>query len=113
MCWSSSDDSSSLLAEDVLGSYLLCPHPKDPSIESLLIRFPSGLVNLAIKTSSNGRLYLEVSFGFINKSMLCVRVRFIISGSRKSGVSNLIHHKEQVWLQDFIPAKQEPKLKVN
>ncbi|XP_060765782.1 SH2 domain-containing protein 5 [Neoarius graeffei] len=55
----SSDNSSSLLAEDVLGSYLLCPHPKDPSVQSLLIRFPSGLVNLAIKTSSNGRLYLE------------------------------------------------------
>ncbi|XP_053340357.1 SH2 domain-containing protein 5 isoform X2 [Clarias gariepinus] len=60
-CWAgvSSDCSSSLLPEDVLGSYLLCPHPKDPSVESLLIRFPSGLVNLAIKTSSNGRLFLE------------------------------------------------------
>ncbi|XP_053509554.1 SH2 domain-containing protein 5 [Ictalurus furcatus] len=51
--------SSSLLAEEVLGSYLLCPHPKDPSVESLLIRFPSGLVNLAVKTSSSGRLFLE------------------------------------------------------
>ncbi|KAF5906137.1 SH2 domain-containing protein 5, partial [Clarias magur] len=60
-CWAgvSSDCSSSLLPEDVLGSYLLCPHPKDPSVESLLIRFPSGLVSLAIKTSSNGRLFLE------------------------------------------------------
>ncbi|TTB41846.1 SH2 domain-containing protein 5 [Bagarius yarrelli] len=54
-----SDISSSLLAEDVLGSYLLCPHPKDPSMDSLLIRFPSGLVSLAIKNSSNGRLFLE------------------------------------------------------
>ncbi|KAB5537200.1 hypothetical protein PHYPO_G00116130 [Pangasianodon hypophthalmus] len=55
----SSDSSSSLLAEDVLGSYLLCPHLKDPGVESLLIRFPSGVVNLAIKASSNGRLFLE------------------------------------------------------
>ncbi|KAK3512677.1 hypothetical protein QTP70_022631 [Hemibagrus guttatus] len=51
--------SSTLLAEDVLGSYLLCPHPKDPNVNCLLIRFPSGLVSLAIKTSSNGRLLLE------------------------------------------------------
>ncbi|KAI5093314.1 SH2 domain-containing protein 5 isoform 2, partial [Silurus meridionalis] len=57
--WCSSDSSSSLLADDVLGSYLLCPHPKDPSLQSLLIRFPSGLVYLAVKTSSNGKLVLE------------------------------------------------------
>ncbi|KAK2821608.1 hypothetical protein Q7C36_020951 [Tachysurus vachellii] len=55
----SSHCSSSLLADDVLGSYLLCPHPKNPCVDCLLIRFPSGLVSLAIKTSSNGQLFLE------------------------------------------------------
>lgn len=55
----SSDISSSLLAEDVLGSYLLCPHPKDPTMDTLLMRFPSGLVSLAIKTSNDGLLFLE------------------------------------------------------
>ncbi|XP_076862922.1 SH2 domain-containing protein 5 [Brachyhypopomus gauderio] len=54
----SSDSSSSLLAEDVLGSYLLCSHPKKPNVQSLLIRFPSAVVNLAIKTS-RGKCFLE------------------------------------------------------
>ncbi|XP_026880016.2 SH2 domain-containing protein 5 isoform X1 [Electrophorus electricus] len=54
----SSDSSSSLLAEDVLGSYLLCPHPEKPNVGSLLIRFPSGLVTLAVKTCK-GKCFLE------------------------------------------------------
>ncbi|KAL7843338.1 hypothetical protein AOLI_G00248500 [Acnodon oligacanthus] len=54
----SSDSSSSLLADDVLGSYLLCPHPKNPSLGSLLIHFPSGLVTLSIRTSK-GKFFLE------------------------------------------------------
>lgn len=60
-CWAglSSDSSSSLLAEDVLGAYLLCPHPKKPNRGTLIIRFPSGLATHAIKSSSKGRYLLE------------------------------------------------------
>ncbi|KAI4877676.1 hypothetical protein NFI96_021215, partial [Prochilodus magdalenae] len=54
----SSDSSSSLLADDVLGSYLLRSNPKKPGLGSLLIRFPSGLANLAIKTSK-GKFFVE------------------------------------------------------
>uniref|UniRef100_A0A3B1IN43 SH2 domain containing 5 n=1 Tax=Astyanax mexicanus TaxID=7994 RepID=A0A3B1IN43_ASTMX len=58
--WSgvSSDSSSSLLAEDVLGSYLLCIHPNKPSPGSLIIRFPSGLVTLTVKTHRQ-KFFLE------------------------------------------------------
>lgn len=55
-----SDSSSALLAEDVLGAYLLCPHPKKPSRGTLIIRFPSGLATQAIKNSSKSRYLLEV-----------------------------------------------------
>ncbi|XP_072521970.1 SH2 domain-containing protein 5 [Salminus brasiliensis] len=54
----SSNSSSSLLAEDVLGSYLLCTHPNKPSPGSLVIRFPSGLITLDIRTSK-GKYFLE------------------------------------------------------
>ncbi|XP_076124501.1 SH2 domain-containing protein 5 isoform X1 [Alosa pseudoharengus] len=55
----SSDSSSALLAEDVLGAYLLCPHPKKPSRGTLIIRFPSGLAVRVIKNTSKGRYLLE------------------------------------------------------
>lgn len=59
-CWAgvSSDCSSALLVDDVLGAFLLCPHPKKPNRGSLLVRFPSGLVNHAIK-NSKGKIRLE------------------------------------------------------
>ncbi|XP_051531776.1 SH2 domain-containing protein 5-like isoform X2 [Myxocyprinus asiaticus] len=59
-CWAglSSDCSSSLLADDVLGAFLLCPHPKKPNRGSLIVRFPSGLATLAIK-NSKGKFHLE------------------------------------------------------
>uniref|UniRef100_A0A673HTF4 SH2 domain-containing protein 5-like n=1 Tax=Sinocyclocheilus rhinocerous TaxID=307959 RepID=A0A673HTF4_9TELE len=53
-----SDCSSSLLADDVLGAFLLCPHPKKPNRGSLTVRFPSGLVTHAIK-NSKGKFRLE------------------------------------------------------
>ncbi|KTG32785.1 hypothetical protein cypCar_00008308 [Cyprinus carpio] len=53
-----SDCSSSLLADDVLGAFLLCPHPKKPSRGSLIVRFPSGLVTHSIK-NSKGKFRLE------------------------------------------------------
>ncbi|XP_039529594.1 SH2 domain-containing protein 5 [Pimephales promelas] len=59
-CWAgvSSNCSSSLLADDVLGSFLLCPHPQKPNRGALTIRFPSGLVTLSIK-NSKGKFRLE------------------------------------------------------
>lgn len=59
-CWAgvSSDCSSALLVDDVLGAFLLCPHPKKPNRGSLLVRFPSGLVNHSIK-NSKGKIRLE------------------------------------------------------
>ncbi|XP_073732414.1 SH2 domain-containing protein 5 isoform X3 [Misgurnus anguillicaudatus] len=59
-CWAgvSSDCSSALLVDDVLGAFLLCPHPTKPNRGSLIVRFPSGLVNHAIK-HSKGKIYLE------------------------------------------------------
>lgn len=59
-CWAgvSSDCSSSLLADDVLGAFLLCPHPKKPSRGSLVVKFPSGLVTHPIK-NSKGKFRLE------------------------------------------------------
>ncbi|XP_029908167.1 SH2 domain-containing protein 5 [Myripristis murdjan] len=60
-CWAgiATDSSSSLLAEDVLGSYLLCPHPKKPNCGSLIIRFPSGLVTHLIENTRKGKFLLE------------------------------------------------------
>ncbi|KAM4612833.1 SH2 domain-containing protein 5 isoform 1-T6 [Polymixia lowei] len=60
-CWTGigTDCSSSLLAEDVLGSYLLCPHPKKPNHGSLIIRFPSGLVTHLIESTRKGKFLLE------------------------------------------------------
>ncbi|XP_052329357.1 SH2 domain-containing protein 5-like isoform X3 [Oncorhynchus keta] len=60
-CWAgiATDSSSSLLAEDVLGSYLLCPHPKRTGCGSLIIRFSSGLVTHLIDNTSNGKYLLE------------------------------------------------------
>lgn len=58
MC--SSDVTSSLLAEDVVGSYLLCPYTNKNSFGSLVVRFPSGLITLVIKISK-GTFSLEVS----------------------------------------------------
>ncbi|KAM6980860.1 SH2 domain-containing protein 5 [Aplochiton taeniatus] len=62
-CWAdvAVNSSIALLAEDVLGSYLLCPHPKRPSCGSLMIRFPSGLVTLLINNTTNQRYKLEKS----------------------------------------------------
>ncbi|RXN23113.1 SH2 domain-containing 5-like protein [Labeo rohita] len=59
-CWAgvSSDCSSSLLADDVLGAFLLCPHPKKPNRVSLIVRFPSGLITHAVK-NSKGKFRLE------------------------------------------------------
>ncbi|KAM8916897.1 SH2 domain-containing protein 5 [Spinachia spinachia] len=53
------ESSCSLLADDVLGSYLLCPHPKNPKCGSLIIRIPSGLDTLLIANPSDGRFLLE------------------------------------------------------
>lgn len=60
-CWDgiASDSSCSLLAEDVLGAYLVCPHPKKPKCGSLIIRFPSGLVTHLIENTRKGKLILE------------------------------------------------------
>ncbi|XP_073732413.1 SH2 domain-containing protein 5 isoform X2 [Misgurnus anguillicaudatus] len=64
-CWAgvSSDCSSALLVDDVLGAFLLCPHPTKPNRGSLIVRFPSGLVNHAIK-HSKGKIYLECQVEF-------------------------------------------------
>ncbi|XP_008318953.1 SH2 domain-containing protein 5 [Cynoglossus semilaevis] len=53
------DSSYSLLADDVLGSYLLCPHPKKPKCGSLIIRFNSGLVTHLIENTRSGKFMLE------------------------------------------------------
>lgn len=53
------DSSYSLLADDVLGSYLLCPHPKKPKCGSLIIRFPSGLITHLIENTRKGKFLLE------------------------------------------------------
>ncbi|KAK0146913.1 SH2 domain-containing protein 5 [Merluccius polli] len=55
------DSCSALLEEDVLGSYLLCPHPKKPNCGSLLIRLPSGLGTYLIGNTRKGLFHLEVS----------------------------------------------------
>ncbi|XP_056294413.1 SH2 domain-containing protein 5 isoform X3 [Pseudoliparis swirei] len=53
------DGSCSLLADDVLGSYLLCPHPKKPKCGSLIVRLPCGLITHLIESTSAGTLLLE------------------------------------------------------
>ncbi|MEQ2195889.1 hypothetical protein XENOCAPTIV_019898, partial [Xenoophorus captivus] len=60
-CWAglATDSCYSLLADDVLGSYLLCPHPKKPKHGSLIIRFPSGLVTHLIENTRKGKFMLE------------------------------------------------------
>ncbi|KAM3620927.1 uncharacterized protein V6R79_003803 [Siganus canaliculatus] len=60
-CWAgiATDSSYSLLADDVLGSYLLCPHPKKPKCGSLVIRFPSGLTTHLIENTRKGKFQLE------------------------------------------------------
>ncbi|KAM6947974.1 SH2 domain-containing protein 5 isoform 1-T2 [Lycodopsis pacificus] len=60
-CWAgiATDSSCSLLADDVLGSYLLCPHPKKPQSGSLIIRFPSGLITHLIENTCKGKFLLE------------------------------------------------------
>ncbi|XP_061584433.1 SH2 domain-containing protein 5 isoform X1 [Cololabis saira] len=60
-CWAgiATDSSYSLLADDVLGSYLLCQHPKKPKCGSLIIRFPSGLSTYLIENTHKGKFSLE------------------------------------------------------
>ncbi|XP_029947688.1 SH2 domain-containing protein 5 isoform X2 [Salarias fasciatus] len=60
-CWAgiATDSSYSLLADDVLGSYLLCPHPKKAKCGSLIIRFPSGLITYLIENTRKGKFLLE------------------------------------------------------
>ncbi|XP_068598591.1 SH2 domain-containing protein 5 [Brachionichthys hirsutus] len=53
------DGSCSLLADDVLGAYLLVPHPKKPDGGSLIIRYPSGLVTHVIEHTRKGAFLLE------------------------------------------------------
>lgn len=55
-----SDSSCSLLADDVLGSFLLCPHPKKSNYGSLVVRFPSGLVTHLVENTRKGKFLLEV-----------------------------------------------------
>ncbi|KAM9859515.1 SH2 domain-containing protein 5 [Aulostomus maculatus] len=69
-CWAgiTPDSSYSLLEDDVLGSYLLCPHPKKPKCGSLIIRFPSGLITHLIANTRKGKFLLEkckLEFGSI------------------------------------------------
>ncbi|KAM9410136.1 SH2 domain-containing protein 5 isoform 2-T2 [Pholidichthys leucotaenia] len=61
-CWAgiAADSSYSLLADDVLGSYLLCPHPKKPKCGSLIIRVPSGSVIHLIESTCKGKFLLEL-----------------------------------------------------
>ena len=58
-----SDSSCSLLADDVLGSYLLCPHPKKANYGSLVVRVPSGLVTHLVESTRKGTLLVEVRVG--------------------------------------------------
>lgn len=63
-----SDSSYSLLVDDVLGSYLLCPHPKKPKCGSLIVRFPSGLVTHLVENTRKGKFLIEVKFlSFLDK----------------------------------------------
>ncbi|KAG5835294.1 hypothetical protein ANANG_G00242360 [Anguilla anguilla] len=55
----SSDSSSALLAEDVLGSFLLCSRTEAPSCGSLIVRCPSGLVTFPIRSTAKGKYLLQ------------------------------------------------------
>ncbi|XP_067361993.1 SH2 domain-containing protein 5 isoform X2 [Channa argus] len=44
---------------DVLGSYLICPHPKKPKCSSLTIRCPSGLITYLVANTRKGKFLLE------------------------------------------------------
>ncbi|CAL9704637.1 unnamed protein product [Knipowitschia caucasica] len=55
----SPDSSYSLLADDVLGAYLVCPHPKKPKCGSLIVRFPSGLITHQVENTRKGKFMLE------------------------------------------------------
>ncbi|CAF90413.1 unnamed protein product, partial [Tetraodon nigroviridis] len=55
------DSSCLLLADDVLGSYLLCPHPKKTNYGSLVVRTPSGLVTRLVENTRKGKFLLEKS----------------------------------------------------
>lgn len=72
-----SDCSSALLVDDVLGAFLLYPHPKKPNKGSLIIRFPSGLVTHAVK-NSKGKFHLEVrdhlQKGFFSKKLFRLQI---------------------------------------
>lgn len=71
-----SDSSYSLLADDVLGSYLLCPHPKKSNYGSLVVRVPSGLVTHLVENTRKGKFLLEVTVvqtgGLRGRKSLCV-----------------------------------------
>uniref|UniRef100_A0A3Q2T938 SH2 domain containing 5 n=1 Tax=Fundulus heteroclitus TaxID=8078 RepID=A0A3Q2T938_FUNHE len=60
-CWAglATETCYSLLADDILGSYLLCPHPKKPKCGSLIVRLPSGLVTHLIENTRKGKFMLE------------------------------------------------------
>ncbi|XP_005729759.1 SH2 domain-containing protein 5 [Pundamilia nyererei] len=60
-CWAgiATESSYSLLADDVLGSYLLCQHPKNPKCGSLIIRFSSGPITHLIENTRKGKFVLE------------------------------------------------------
>ncbi|XP_062314208.1 SH2 domain-containing protein 5 [Osmerus eperlanus] len=60
-CWAgiSTDSSSTLLLEDVLGSYLLCPHPRRPGCGSLTFRAPLGLATHVLENTPRGTYLLE------------------------------------------------------
>ncbi|XP_028303997.1 SH2 domain-containing protein 5 isoform X1 [Gouania willdenowi] len=60
-CWAgiAIDSSCSLLTEDVLGSYLLCPDPKKPKCGSLIVHFSSGPTTYRIENTWKGRFQLE------------------------------------------------------
>lgn len=73
-----SDSSYSLLADDVLGSYLMCPHPKNSNFGSLIVRAPSGLVTHLVENTRKGKFLLEVTVaqteGLRGKGSLCTNV---------------------------------------
>ncbi|XP_010880063.1 SH2 domain-containing protein 5 [Esox lucius] len=105
-CWAgiAMESSSRLLEEDVLGSYLLCPHPKRPGCGSLRIRFSSRLVTYQIHNTSNGKCMLEncheefrtidaliehytVVKGELNCRLSCARVNHCYEWEERLGVA--------------------------
>lgn len=63
----SSDSGCSLLAEDVLGSYLLRPHPNTSHYASLVVRAASGLVTHLVENTRKGTFRLGVTEGLRGK----------------------------------------------